>query len=144
VNAHRHAADGDEPAPRLLGPAEIRDLADRTSSSTKAIAQVIRENEEAVQQAVDRMGQVSAHLASGRQLVDKAGGALDSIIENSGKVLESIKQVTQSSEEQAETTLHIGRNTQVWEIRIENEDGKLVCISRLTLAVVPRQSPKPV
>ena len=40
--------------------------------------------------------------------------------------------------------LHIGRNTQVWEIRIENEDGKLVCISRLTLAVVPRQSPKPV
>jgi methyl-accepting chemotaxis protein len=89
---------------------EIRDLADRTSSSTKAIAQVIRENEEAVQQAVERMGQVSTHLESGRQLVDRAGVALDSIIENSGKVLESVKQVTQSSEEQAETTLHIGRN----------------------------------
>ena len=28
MNAHRHAADGDEPAPRLLGPAEIRDLAE--------------------------------------------------------------------------------------------------------------------
>jgi 1,4-dihydroxy-2-naphthoyl-CoA hydrolase len=40
--------------------------------------------------------------------------------------------------------LHVGRNTQVWEIRIEKEDGKLVCISRLTLAVVPRQSPKSV
>jgi 1,4-dihydroxy-2-naphthoyl-CoA hydrolase len=40
--------------------------------------------------------------------------------------------------------LHVGRNTQVWDIRIENEGGKLVCISRLTLAVVPRQSPKPV
>ena len=40
--------------------------------------------------------------------------------------------------------LHVGRNTQVWDIRIENEDGKLVCISRLTLAIVPRQSPKPV
>jgi methyl-accepting chemotaxis protein len=63
-----------------------------------------------VQQAVERMGQVSEHLASGRQLVDKAGVALDSIIENSGKVLESVKQVTQSSEEQAETTLHIGQN----------------------------------
>ena len=35
--------------------------------------------------------------------------------------------------------LHLGRNTQVWEIRIEDERGKLVCISRLTLAVVPRQ-----
>ncbi|MGH8054760.1 MAG: hotdog fold thioesterase [Stenotrophomonas sp.] len=32
--------------------------------------------------------------------------------------------------------LHVGRTTQVWEIRIENEAGKPVCISRLTLAVV--------
>jgi methyl-accepting chemotaxis protein len=49
------------------------------------------------------------HLASGRQLVDKAGRALDSIIRNSGKVLDSIKQVTQSSESRL-STLHIGRN----------------------------------
>ncbi len=33
--------------------------------------------------------------------------------------------------------LHVGRTTQVWEIRIDNEAGKPVCISRLTLAVVP-------
>ena len=33
--------------------------------------------------------------------------------------------------------LHVGRNTQVWEIRIEDERGRLVCISRLTLAIVP-------
>jgi 1,4-dihydroxy-2-naphthoyl-CoA hydrolase len=32
--------------------------------------------------------------------------------------------------------LHVGRTTQVWEIRIENEAGKAVCVSRLTLAVV--------
>jgi 1,4-dihydroxy-2-naphthoyl-CoA hydrolase len=37
--------------------------------------------------------------------------------------------------------LHIGRSTQVWEIRIEDEQKRLVCISRLTLAVVPRRSP---
>jgi 1,4-dihydroxy-2-naphthoyl-CoA hydrolase len=30
----------------------------------------------------------------------------------------------------------LGRTTQVWSIRIENEDGKLVCISRLTVAVI--------
>jgi 1,4-dihydroxy-2-naphthoyl-CoA hydrolase len=36
--------------------------------------------------------------------------------------------------------LHLGRSTQVWEIRIEDERQKLVCIARLTLAVVPRQS----
>jgi 1,4-dihydroxy-2-naphthoyl-CoA hydrolase len=33
--------------------------------------------------------------------------------------------------------LHLGRSTQLWEIRIENEEGALVCISRLTMAVVP-------
>jgi uncharacterized protein (TIGR00369 family) len=33
--------------------------------------------------------------------------------------------------------IHVGRSTQVWEIRIENEAGKPVCISRFTLAVVP-------
>ena len=32
--------------------------------------------------------------------------------------------------------LHLGRSTQVWEIKIYSEDKKLVCASRLTLAVV--------
>ncbi|MBX2909985.1 MAG: hotdog fold thioesterase [Chitinophagales bacterium] len=31
--------------------------------------------------------------------------------------------------------LHLGNTTQVWEIKITNEEDKLVCISRLTLAV---------
>jgi 1,4-dihydroxy-2-naphthoyl-CoA hydrolase len=39
--------------------------------------------------------------------------------------------------------LHIGRSTQVWEIRIESEDGSLVCISRLTMAVVPARMAAP-
>ena len=40
--------------------------------------------------------------------------------------------------------LHLGRSTQVWEIRIEDEGQNLICISRLTMAVVPRRSPKAV
>lgn len=32
--------------------------------------------------------------------------------------------------------VHVGGRTQVWEIRIEDERGRLACISRLTLAVV--------
>lgn len=36
--------------------------------------------------------------------------------------------------------LHVGRSTQVWEIRIEDAAGKLVCISRLTLAVIRRRA----
>jgi 1,4-dihydroxy-2-naphthoyl-CoA hydrolase len=34
------------------------------------------------------------------------------------------------------TPLHIGRSTQIWEIKITNEENKLVCISRLTVAIV--------
>ena len=33
--------------------------------------------------------------------------------------------------------IHVGRSTQVWEIRIENDTGELTCIARLTMAVVP-------
>jgi 1,4-dihydroxy-2-naphthoyl-CoA hydrolase len=32
---------------------------------------------------------------------------------------------------------HLGKRTQVWEIRIENEEGILVHISRLTMSVIP-------
>lgn len=34
--------------------------------------------------------------------------------------------------------IHIGKKTQVWEIRITNPDGGLTCISRLTMAVLDR------
>tara|TARA_R110000823_G_scaffold116248_3_gene239203 strand:- start:125 stop:550 length:426 start_codon:yes stop_codon:yes gene_type:complete len=34
--------------------------------------------------------------------------------------------------------IHIGSATQVWEIRMENEEGKTTCISRLTMAVTRR------
>lgn len=36
------------------------------------------------------------------------------------------------------TPLHIGRQTHVWDIKIYNEEEKLVCVSRLTVAVLPR------
>lgn len=36
--------------------------------------------------------------------------------------------------------VHVGRKTQVWEIRISNQIGELVCISRITLAVLDRQN----
>jgi 1,4-dihydroxy-2-naphthoyl-CoA hydrolase len=35
--------------------------------------------------------------------------------------------------------VHVGRRTQVWETRVVDEAGKLVCVSRLTMAVVPRE-----
>jgi 1,4-dihydroxy-2-naphthoyl-CoA hydrolase len=33
--------------------------------------------------------------------------------------------------------IHVGRSTQVWEIRIETAAGEPTCVARLTMAVVP-------
>ena len=35
--------------------------------------------------------------------------------------------------------IHLGNSTHVWDIRINDEAGKLVCISRLTVAILKRK-----
>jgi 1,4-dihydroxy-2-naphthoyl-CoA hydrolase len=35
--------------------------------------------------------------------------------------------------------IHLGGSTHVWEIKIEDEKGKLICVSRLTVMIVPRK-----
>ena len=40
--------------------------------------------------------------------------------------------------------IHMGRTTHVWDIRLTDESGKLNCISRLTVVVVPLGDPPPV
>jgi 1,4-dihydroxy-2-naphthoyl-CoA hydrolase len=37
------------------------------------------------------------------------------------------------------TPIRIGKKIQVWNIEITNEDDDLICVSRLTLAVVPKK-----
>lgn len=35
--------------------------------------------------------------------------------------------------------IHIGKRTHVWEIRITNEQNELICISRITMAVIDKR-----
>lgn len=35
-------------------------------------------------------------------------------------------------------TLHRGRKIMVWDVRVTDEDDKLICVSRCTIAVVPK------
>ena len=35
--------------------------------------------------------------------------------------------------------IHLGKSSQVWSIEIHNEENKLVCVSRITMAVVPKE-----
>ncbi|MEQ9286546.1 MAG: hotdog fold thioesterase [Cyclobacteriaceae bacterium] len=36
--------------------------------------------------------------------------------------------------------VHVGKKTQVWEIKISNEEDQLVCISRITIAVIDKKA----
>jgi 1,4-dihydroxy-2-naphthoyl-CoA hydrolase len=35
--------------------------------------------------------------------------------------------------------LHLGKSTHVWDIRIHNDNGKLVCVCRLTVAIIQKR-----
>ena len=37
------------------------------------------------------------------------------------------------------TPIHVGRRTQIWSIEIHDDTNKLICISRLTCAILPIQ-----
>ena len=50
-----------------------------------------------------------------------------------------IKAVKQGFVEGTAKSVHIGKKTQVWEIRISDESGKLVCISRITMAIIDKR-----
>lgn len=49
-----------------------------------------------------------------------------------------LKAVTEGEVTGTARPIHLGRSTQVWEIRIEDAKGRLVCISRMTGAVIAR------
>jgi len=36
--------------------------------------------------------------------------------------------------------LHLGSSTHVWDIKIYDEKKQLVCVSRLTVAIIPRKA----
>ncbi len=38
------------------------------------------------------------------------------------------------------TPLHLGSSTHVWDIRINDEKGKLICVSRLTVAILKKRN----
>lgn len=47
-----------------------------------------------------------------------------------------LRQVKQGYVTGTARPIHIGRSTQVWDIQIQDEEEKLVCISRMTMAIL--------
>lgn len=50
-----------------------------------------------------------------------------------------VKSVTEGLVTARCTPLHLGKHTHVWDIKIYNDDRKLTCISRLTVAIIPKK-----
>ena len=78
----------------------------------------------------ETLGSLAANAAN--QVPDVAFVGLE-INANHLRAVREVSRVTGTAR-----PVHIGRSTQVWSIEIVDPQGKLVCVSRLTLAVVPR------
>lgn len=50
-----------------------------------------------------------------------------------------LKSVTEGMVTATATPLHLGRTTHVWDIRIHDTSQHLICVSRLTVAIIPLQ-----
>jgi len=48
-----------------------------------------------------------------------------------------LRSVTNGSVTGKSTPLHLGKTTHVWDIKIYDESQNLVCVSRLTVAIIP-------
>jgi len=50
-----------------------------------------------------------------------------------------IRSITSGNVTGVSTPLHIGKSTHVWEIKITNQESELVCISRITIAILDKK-----
>jgi 1,4-dihydroxy-2-naphthoyl-CoA hydrolase len=52
-----------------------------------------------------------------------------------------IRQANQGHVKAVAQPLHLGKTTHVWEIKIYNEEGKIIAASRLTMAILVNKNP---
>jgi methyl-accepting chemotaxis protein len=86
---------------------EVRNLAESTARAVRDIAGMVAQIQKETRQVVQTMGEVTGQVRSGNELVSRAGAALESIIANSDRVLDRIRQVAAAGEEHAATSAQI-------------------------------------
>jgi methyl-accepting chemotaxis protein len=89
--------------------AEIRDLSERTASSTRDIASLIRSVQDEVGNALKSMGAGSQLVEEGVSLSHEAGRALNKILESSSKASGMGKEIASATREQAQGSETITR-----------------------------------
>ncbi len=89
---------------------EVRKLAERTTSATKEIADMITVIQAQTREVVTSMTKGNDEVESGLALSDQASGSLRQIIEAINDMAQMISQIATSSEEQAATSAEISRH----------------------------------
>jgi methyl-accepting chemotaxis protein len=80
---------------------EIKELAERTSSSTREIAQVIKAVQDETQRAVEAINQAEKSIADGELLSQKSGEALTKIVTGVKKATTQVDEIARATIEQA-------------------------------------------
>lgn len=89
---------------------EVRKLAERTTKATSEIGSMINDIQQDTNEAVNAMELGTEEVNKGIMLADESGSALNEIIENTDKVLDTINQVAVASEEESATAEQISRS----------------------------------
>jgi methyl-accepting chemotaxis protein len=88
---------------------EIKDLAERTSSSTREISQVIDGVQQEVRRAVESIGQAKISIAEGEKLSQKSGEVLNKIVDGITVASTQMDEIARASENQANESQLIRR-----------------------------------
>jgi methyl-accepting chemotaxis protein len=86
---------------------EIKELAERTRSSTREIALVIKGVQDETQRAVDAINQAGNSIAEGEMLSQRSGEALNKIVEGVKKSTERMGEIARATVEQARGSVMI-------------------------------------
>lgn len=92
---------------------EMRELSERTSSSTREIATVIRGVQEETRRAVDAISQAEISIAEGEKLSERSGAALEKIVTGAERAGIQVAEI-------ARTTLEQSRGSQCIRVAIES------------------------
>ncbi|KWT92045.1 bacteriohemerythrin [Candidatus Magnetominusculus xianensis] len=88
---------------------EVRKLAEKTSTATKEISEMILTIQESTVSAVDSMNEASQEVSSGAEFINQAGTTLVEIVQTNDDVSEKITRIAAATEQQSATTEEISR-----------------------------------
>lgn len=99
---------------------EIRELAERTSSSTREIAAVIKGVQEETQRAVHAISQAEESIAAGEKLSQRSGAALEKIVSGVQRAGIQVSEIAKATVEQARGSQSIRVAMESVEDMVEN------------------------